>query len=793
MSGSRPKHVAIALRIFALAPVLAALALYTETWPSASPARPLDKSWRHPITAAGGKDPAKGAADARFGDLLLVVASTVWLAVCAFIFWLSLPPHIFLFHAPWVLHPFEQEHLTIARHFAEHGSLTIRDAWFGQPAHASEDGAFAGGALVPRGGLLVYLIYAVPFLLSDTAWLWVTPLFGVIAAAAVFTLIKRRTGSALIAALSVIAFSFTAPVMIAASGLVYDNLIALAFLLWALYALDRYADTDSHAAAVCAGSLFGCAALVRPDYVPAGLLAVTLVAAVAIARAATHQTRRYSLTSIGLLAVGVVGALVVTLVANLLLYGGVLNTGYGATVTVSAPVWSGSTDGVITSLRTFDVHDFLPMARTFLFDIGGTQVALLVVGVVFVVLHRSFRIADVVLVGFSAFLVVLNLGHSGAHGGVSAILVHSPPRYLLPVYTAGVVLGLPAMARIASAAPRQREALTRVAVAGVVLVIAGRGLHEAYGTPYGFVEERRTTERDRAVYEFAKQHPDAVFVGDLYTKAIIGQRTIIPRLLTDVHEISSYVDEDLAAGRRVFLVDNRDYLAGFPEYSGYYETLLADGFVLLQVSDDPQVVEVHEPAALAGGPLISLLSPRDGAAVSGAIKVTADAAGGGGISSTQLALDGVPLFRLSDSAPYVFDWDTRAASDGDHLLSVTVTDAGGVTATIARHVHVSNNARGAPRVALRFPHSNDVVSGTVPVLASANDPDKVAEVRFYIDGTYQDTVPDAPYVWNLDSTTLTSGMHSIWVKAVDRTGADATTYVIVYVRNYSRGASAIAR
>jgi hypothetical protein len=47
-----------------------------------------------------------------------------------------------------------------------------------------------------------------------------------------------------------------------------------------------------------------------------------------------------------------------------------------------------------------------------------------------------------------------------------------------------------------------------------------------------------------------------VFVGDVFTKGLLGQRTIIPRLVPgSATALPRYVRDDLALGRRVFIVE----------------------------------------------------------------------------------------------------------------------------------------------------------------------------------------------------------------------------------------------
>ena len=89
------------------------------------------------------------------GEALLATGLTI----LALTFALKLLPDNFSwFNAPWLLHPFEQEHLTISRNLALGGGLTIEGADF-TSEFGSEDKGFVDGRFVPRG---VHLISFTP-------------------------------------------------------------------------------------------------------------------------------------------------------------------------------------------------------------------------------------------------------------------------------------------------------------------------------------------------------------------------------------------------------------------------------------------------------------------------------------------------------------------------------------------------------------------------------------------------------------------------------------------------------
>jgi hypothetical protein len=72
-------------------------------------------------------------------------------------------------------------------------------------------------------------------------------------------------------------------------------------------------------------------------------------------------------------------------------------------------------------------------------------------------------------------------------------------------------------------------------------------------------------------------------------------------------------------------------------------------------------------------PMVDVLSPGNGAEVSGAVTVVVAASDDVGVDRVELAVDGVAV-ATDDTAPYQLQWDATA---GDHALRATAWDAAG--------------------------------------------------------------------------------------------------------------------
>jgi hypothetical protein len=107
---------------------------------------------------------------------------------------------------------------------------------------------------------------------------------------------------------------------------------------------------------------------------------------------------------------------------------------------------------------------------------------------------------------------------------------------------------------------------------------------------------------------------------------------------------------------------------------------------------------------------------------------------------------------------------------------------GGIYGTAAGVVSYSTVDNILPIVSISSPASGIKVHGSVPVSVSASDNVGVAKVDLYIDGKYISTTSTAPYTFNVDTTTLTYGTHTLAVEAFDPAGNQTMSsgiYIIV--------------
>lgn len=90
-------------------------------------------------------------------------------------------------------------------------------------------------------------------------------------------------------------------------------------------------------------------------------------------------------------------------------------------------------------------------------------------------------------------------------------------------------------------------------------------------------------------------------------------------------------------------------------------------------------------------PSISLTAPANGASVSGAVSVTANASDNVGVVGVQLIVDGMNLGNEITLAPYSATWNTSQVANGSHNIVARARDAAGNSSTSSVTLTVSNS------------------------------------------------------------------------------------------------------
>ncbi|MDF7824532.1 Ig-like domain-containing protein [Pontiellaceae bacterium B12227] len=214
---------------------------------------------------------------------------------------------------------------------------------------------------------------------------------------------------------------------------------------------------------------------------------------------------------------------------------------------------------------------------------------------------------------------------------------------------------------------------------------------------------------------------------------------------------------------------------GAPYEFSYDTTVLSDGSHLIKV----RAVDMADNAAFSSNitvvvdntvvediipPAVSIISPADQDTVSGVITVEASASDANGIKKVSLYVDG-GWVEVDFGAPYQFDYDTTALSDGSHLIRVRAVDLADNYTDSSNITVVVDNMQ--PPIELILPEPFDFVRDTIVVTAAAAEDVEVKHVALYVNDVFQTLDESEPYELSYDTTALADGEHQVKVEMVD--------------------------
>lgn len=510
------------------------------------------------------------SASAEAGIWLLAVLTLIAASIIA----VSLLPDGVHFPRPrWLLHPDETGYLITARNLAETGSFVIEDEWYSQsPTHVPPGATEVDGRLIPRKAVGGYLVYATAFLISDGAWLYVGPFFGVLAALAAGVLVYQRTRELAGAAAAVVILGTSSPFIAYATGLAFADIIVVACILWSCVFFYKHLEEPTILTGFATGALAGFAVLTRLDFlVVAGLMGI-----VAMIQFWNQGRLRSSLLVSGPAIAVFLAVIAGTLVANDAFYGSPFKTGYQGG-------WQESPEGVASSFTSVSTAGLLKLSGDYLLRIGLPPTLLLIVGLVSKTFFERRAPApavalDFVFLGSVVFALVYFLGRPGAYGTGESWLVSSYPRYILHVYAIGVIWGVQAICLISRSCGISRQ-LAVALVLSVTVIAASVGVREAFHSDKGVQYIEMLTGRHQAIAAtVAELGESPIVISDLNSKPILNARTITPlQGVDDSYDVVAEVISLLESGETVFVIgDQRNH----PLYTGYVEKLQSGGVQL---------------------------------------------------------------------------------------------------------------------------------------------------------------------------------------------------------------------
>ncbi len=195
-------------------------------------------------------------------------------------------------------------------------------------------------------------------------------------------------------------------------------------------------------------------------------------------------------------------------------------------------------------------------------------------------------------------------------------------------------------------------------------------------------------------------------------------------------------------------------------------------------------VTVQNPVPDTTPPTAQIISPANGAAVSGVNSVNVSATDNVGVSKVEWYLDGA-LAGSSATASPTFSWDTTASGNGSHSLQGKAYDAAGNSSMSASVTVTVQNAVAdttPPTVQVTSPTSGTTVaSKTTKVYVTASDNVGVTRVDLLVDGKNYATSSSATPVFSCNTSKLSRGSHTLQAVAYDAAGnSTRSTVITVY-------------
>jgi hypothetical protein len=143
------------------------------------------------------------------------------------------------------------------------------------------------------------------------------------------------------------------------------------------------------------------------------------------------------------------------------------------------------------------------------------------------------------------------------------------------------------------------------------------------------------------------------------------------------------------------------------------------------------------------------------------------------VASVSYQLDGAKLSDVLATPPYAYAWNTVHVHSGPHILTATVQDGTGATATAQTTVIVLNGI-AKPTIKITVPSNRQSVTGTITVQASTTvDPAAtIKSVQYMLDGTpLSGLLTTAPYSypWNTAKSGGV-GIHTLQAVVQDSNG-----------------------
>ena len=253
--------------------------------------------------------------------------------------------------------------------------------------------------------------------------------------------------------------------------------------------------------------------------------------------------------------------------------------------------------------------------------------------------------------------------------------------------------------------------------------------------------------------------------------------------------ISVAASDNLKVAKVELYIDNKLYtFSEFSPYNFIWDTtkalngshsLLAKAYDMagnIATSSTVAVTVQNDTTA----PTVSITNPVNGAAVSGAVTISADAVDNVGVTRVAFLVDGGSI-GTDTSAPYAVFWDTTIYPHNSlHTILANALDTSGNQASSSA-VLVTVLDVIPPNISITNPINGSTVpkNSTVTITANASDISGINKVEFYVNGVLKCADTTSSYSCNWKVPPRKNVVYTVLAKAFDVAGNTNTSTVTV--------------
>jgi len=179
-------------------------------------------------------------------------------------------------------------------------------------------------------------------------------------------------------------------------------------------------------------------------------------------------------------------------------------------------------------------------------------------------------------------------------------------------------------------------------------------------------------------------------------------------------------------------------------------------------------------------PRVIIVSPTNGATVTGLVTVTAEAQDNVGVSKVEFYVDGTKVGE-DTVKPYQYDWDTELTNDSTHTIQAKAYDMIGNSgqSNIVEVIVVNN----IPQITIVSPTNGETLHGTVNILAEVQDKEGIAQVEFLANNKLLKGFVSPPYEYAWNTYGVSDGTYTLKVRATNLSGNKSSKGINVVVNN----------